>query len=91
MPNQIRGDVTRERNRILRELAARKKREFQQQFIGRELEAITLTNFENGRTEALTDNYQKMWIEGRHEANRLLHPTINGIEDDALLGNVSTL
>ena len=38
--------------------------EFQEQFIGRELEAITLTNFENGRTEGLTDNYQKLWIEG---------------------------
>ncbi len=88
MPDQVRGDVTRERNRILRELAAKKKREFQDRFIGRELEAITLTNFENGRTEALTDNYQKLWIEGRHEANRLVLAAIDGIEGDALVGTV---
>ena len=44
MPGQIRGDVAHERNRILRELAARKKRQFQQGFVGRTLEAITLTH-----------------------------------------------
>lgn len=89
MPNQVRGDVTRERNRVLRELAAKKKRAFQKQFIGRELEAITLTNFENGRTEALTDNYQKSWLEGRHDSNLLINATIRGIDSDALIGTLS--
>src|SRR6185369_4839866 len=88
MPDQVRGDVTRERNRILRELAARKKREFQEQFIGHEIDAITLTNFENGRTEGLTDNYQKLWIEGWLEANRLVKATILDIEADAFTGGV---
>lgn len=88
MPDQVRGDATRERNRILRELAARKKREFQEQFIGRGLQAITLTNFENGRTEALTDNYQKMWIDGRWEANRLLLVRVDSIKGDSLVGTI---
>ena len=88
MPDQVRGDVTRERNRILRELVAKKKHEFHERFIGREVEAITLTNFENGRTEALTDNYQKMWIEGRHEANRLVNARVTGIEGEALIGTI---
>jgi threonylcarbamoyladenosine tRNA methylthiotransferase MtaB len=88
MPEQVRGDVTRERNRALRELASRKKREFQEQFVGREWQAITLTNFENGRTEGLTDNYQKVWIEGQHEANRLASVVISGIEREALLGRI---
>ena len=88
MPDQVRGDVTRERNRILRELVAKKKREFHERFIGREVEAITLTNFENGRTEALTDNYQKMWIEGKHEANRLVNARVTGIEGEALIGTI---
>ncbi len=44
MPWQVRGDVAHERNRILRELAARKKRQFQEGFVGRTLEAITLTH-----------------------------------------------
>ena len=86
MVDQVRGDVTRERNRILRELAARKKREFQERFIGREIEAITLTNFENGRTEALTDNYQKLWIEGPMEANQLIRVAIQRVYGEALMG-----
>lgn len=86
MPDQVRGEVTRERNRILRELAAKKKRAFQERFIGRELEAITLTNFENGRTEALTDNYQKLWIEGWHEANQLHKVKVIRAENEALFG-----
>jgi threonylcarbamoyladenosine tRNA methylthiotransferase MtaB len=90
MPEQVRGDVTRERNRILRELAARKKREFQEQFVGRELEAITLTNFEDGRTEGLTDNYQKLWIEGRFESNRLLRVVVDEIEGEAVTGRVGS-
>ena len=88
MPEQVRGDVTRERNRVLRELAAKKKRRFQERFIGREIEAITLTNFENGRTEALTDNYQKLWIERRQDANRLVRAKIVAIEAEALIGNL---
>jgi threonylcarbamoyladenosine tRNA methylthiotransferase MtaB len=89
MPEQVRGDVTRERNRILREVAARKKREFQERFVGLELEAITLTNVENGRTEGLTDNYQKVWIEGWHEANRVVRANIVGVEGEAFRANLS--
>ena len=44
MPEQVPVHVARERNRVLRELAAQKKREFMQSFVGRELEAITLTH-----------------------------------------------
>jgi len=90
MPEQVRGDVTRERNRILRELAARKKRVFQEQFIGRELETITLTNIENGRTEGLTDNFQKVWIEGQWDANRVVQVSIDGIHGEAMTGRVSS-
>ena len=90
MPAQLPGDVARERNRILRELAARKKRQFQQGFIGKTLEAITLTHVDRqeGFTEALTNNYQKLWVEGFHEANQAIHARILGIEDDALIGQL---
>ncbi|HEX6879160.1 MAG TPA: MiaB/RimO family radical SAM methylthiotransferase, partial [Terriglobales bacterium] len=88
MPDQVHGNVTRERNRILRDLAASKKRAFQEQFVGGTLEAITLTNIENGRTEGLTDNYQKVWIAGRHEANQLVEVAVDGIENDAILGRL---
>ncbi len=88
MPDQVPVHVARERNRILRELVAGKKREFQAQFIGKSLEAITLTHISNGRTEALTDNYQKLWIEGSHTPNQSVLATISDIEGDALLGRI---
>ena len=60
MPDQVPVQVARERNRVLRELIARKKREFMESFVGREVEAITLTHFDGEYTEALTDNYLKL-------------------------------
>jgi len=88
MPAQVRGNVAQERNRILRELAARKKHEFQQGLLDGTLEAITLTHVENGRTEALTDNYQKLWLEGVHPSNRAMVARILAIEGEALVGRV---
>jgi threonylcarbamoyladenosine tRNA methylthiotransferase MtaB len=43
MPNQVAAPVARERNKILRELAAKKKLAFMRTFVGKELEAITLS------------------------------------------------
>ena len=86
MPDQVPVQIARERNRILRDLAARKKRHFQQQFLDSELEAVTLTNVVNGRTEALTDNYQKLWIDGSHPSNQMVRARINDIDGEALLG-----
>jgi threonylcarbamoyladenosine tRNA methylthiotransferase MtaB len=90
MPSQVRGDVAHERNRILRELAAHKKRQFQEDFVGRTLEAITLTHVDEqkGFTEALTCNYQKLWVEGIRQANQAVVARIVGIEGEALLGQL---
>ncbi len=90
MPAQVRGNVAQERNRILRELAARKKREFHQGLLGGTLQAITLTHVENGRTEALTDNYQKLWLEGVHPSNRAIVARILAIEGETLVGRIES-
>jgi threonylcarbamoyladenosine tRNA methylthiotransferase MtaB len=87
MAGQVPVRQARERNRVLRELAARKKRAFQEQFVGGTLRAITLTQFSNGRTEALTDNYQKLWLTGQLPANRMLTARIRSIEGEALVGD----
>jgi threonylcarbamoyladenosine tRNA methylthiotransferase MtaB len=87
MPAQVPVHQARERNRVLRELAARKKRAFQEQFVGESLRAITLTQISNGRTEALTDNYQKLWLTGQLPANRMLTARIRSIEGEALVGD----
>jgi threonylcarbamoyladenosine tRNA methylthiotransferase MtaB len=88
MSNQVPVQKARERNRVLRELAARKKNEFQQQFVSGTLRALTLTQVVNGRTEALTDNYQKLWLAGELTANRMLTARINSIEGEVLVGVV---
>jgi threonylcarbamoyladenosine tRNA methylthiotransferase MtaB len=88
MPNQVPVEVARERSRILRELAARKKRGFQQQFIGGTLSAVTLSVQKNGRTEALTDNYQTLWLGGDHAPNQIMDVTVTGIEGETLVGSL---
>jgi threonylcarbamoyladenosine tRNA methylthiotransferase MtaB len=87
MPGQVHPQVMKERNRVLRELAAAKKRQFQGQFIGKALQAITLTNFNGTHTEALTDNYQKLWVEGSREPNQWVQATVDLIAGEALMGS----
>jgi threonylcarbamoyladenosine tRNA methylthiotransferase MtaB len=87
MPDQVPVHVARERNRVLRELAAHKKRAFMQSFVGRELEAITLTHYDAEFTEALTDNYLKLRVRGEHNPNTLLRSRIEAVASDALVGS----
>jgi len=86
MLEQVPVHVARERNRVLRELAAWKKRDFMQSFVGRDLEAITLTHFDGEFTEGLTDNYLKLRVRGRHPSNQWIRTKIEVIENDALVG-----
>jgi threonylcarbamoyladenosine tRNA methylthiotransferase MtaB len=90
MPNQVPANVARERNQILRELSAAKKFAFMQSFVGRSLEAITLNavseNPDGTWTEALTDNYLKMKLRGRHPRNQWLRARILDVADGQLLG-----
>src|SRR5262249_1264829 len=69
MPDQVPVHIARERNRILRELAAEKNMAFRRGFLGRTLQAITLRTGNSDSTEALSDNYLKVRIAGRHRAN----------------------
>jgi AraC-like DNA-binding protein len=59
-------------------------------FVGKELEAITLNVIGNGATgeftEALTDNYLKLRLRGRHEPNRWLLAQIEDVVGGALVG-----
>ena len=93
MSNQVPVHVARERNQILRDVATSKKRTFMQSFIGKRLEAITLSAMQKRPdgdfTEALTDNYQKLFLNGRHEANRWIRTDIAAVEDGALLGSMA--
>jgi threonylcarbamoyladenosine tRNA methylthiotransferase MtaB len=91
MPDQVPVQVARERNRILREMAARKKRTFMASFVGREVSALTLTRFDGETTEALSDNYQKILLTGRHHANQFVAVRVGGIQGDVMTGNISNI
>jgi threonylcarbamoyladenosine tRNA methylthiotransferase MtaB len=88
MPNQVPPQIMKERNRILRELAAEKKRRFMESFVGKMLSAITLTVQENGYTEALTNNYLKLWLRGSHRENQIIEATVDGTMADGLRGSI---
>ncbi|MGC1449297.1 MAG: tRNA (N(6)-L-threonylcarbamoyladenosine(37)-C(2))-methylthiotransferase MtaB [Candidatus Sulfotelmatobacter sp.] len=90
MANQVPVHLARERNRVLRELAAEKKLAFMRSFLGKAVDAITLNVTGNDATgeftEALTDNYLKLRLRRRQEANRWLRAEIHEVVDGALLG-----
>ncbi len=94
MPNQVPVHAARERNRILRELAAQKRRAFMQSFVGELLNVITLnvTGHEDGVefTETLTDNYLKLRLKGRHEPNQWVSAHVQDVNDGVLLGVATT-
>jgi threonylcarbamoyladenosine tRNA methylthiotransferase MtaB len=99
--DQVPVHVARERNRILRDIAAEKKLAFMEGFLGKTLEAITLkiskdlmTSEVHGScvpryTESLTDNYLKLWLEGRYEENRCVNARIESVENGTLVGILS--
>jgi threonylcarbamoyladenosine tRNA methylthiotransferase MtaB len=90
MADQVPVHLARERNRVLRELAAGKKLAFMRSFVGQPVDAITLnvagTNADGEFTEALTDNYLKLRLRGRHQPNQWLRARIDDVVDGALLG-----
>jgi threonylcarbamoyladenosine tRNA methylthiotransferase MtaB len=89
MPDQVPVYVARERNRVLRELAAEKNLEFRKKFIGRTLDVITLQAGGDGWTEALSENFLKIRLAGRHEANRVFTAQMAELTTEGLMGKAS--
>ncbi len=97
MPKPVPVAVARERNRVLRELAAEKKRAFMRTFVGTTVQAITL-RAEGSRlsnqvgvdkmTEALTDNYLKLRLIGHHEPNQWINVRVSSLECESLVGDL---
>jgi threonylcarbamoyladenosine tRNA methylthiotransferase MtaB len=74
MPGPVPIRERKRRNRVLRELAARKNLEFRRCMIGKRLSAVTI---EDGGT-ALTSNYLKVQLARPREPNRLIEVEIGG-------------
>jgi threonylcarbamoyladenosine tRNA methylthiotransferase MtaB len=90
MPDQVPVQVARERNRVLRELASAKKLAFQQSFVGKMVEAITLAVGDDSSTESLTDNYQKLQLAGQHSANQWVLARVHEVKAGALVGSIAS-
>lgn len=72
--------VRKERNRILRELAAHKNLEFRRAMLGRTLSVVTL----NEPAAALSGNYLKVELTEPAEANRLRDVAIGALTPNGL-------
>jgi threonylcarbamoyladenosine tRNA methylthiotransferase MtaB len=86
MPNQVPASLAQERNKVLRDLAAQKKKAFMQSFVGKTVASITLNVFDGTHTECLTDNYLKLKLAGEHTPNRWSLVKVAKAEPDALVG-----
>jgi len=84
-PAQVPTGLARERNHVLREIASQKKMAFLQLQVGTAVKAITLQSGGADFTEALTDNYLKVRISGRHDANRWIDVKVAGVKGETLL------
>jgi threonylcarbamoyladenosine tRNA methylthiotransferase MtaB len=80
--------VARERNRVLRDIASKKKAAFVRSLVGTTVEAITLQSGEADFTEALTENYLKLKIYGKYQANRWADVQAEGCDGEMLVGRV---
>jgi threonylcarbamoyladenosine tRNA methylthiotransferase MtaB len=90
LPDPVPVQVARERNRMLRELAARKNLAFREAFLGKQLNAITLQQGDAESTEALSDNYLKIRIAGRIPPNTWIQVKGVSVRGDELLASPST-
>lgn len=76
--DQVPMEVRKERNRVLRELAARKNLEFRKSMLGRTLSVVTLAE------GALSDNFLKVELAARRPANQMIDVQIGSLSGNGL-------
>jgi threonylcarbamoyladenosine tRNA methylthiotransferase MtaB len=85
MPDSVPVPVRKERNKVLRDLAARKNRAFRESFVGREMTAVTIEPL----GLALTDNYVKAQLDLPYAANRLVRLRVRGLTEQGVSASVA--
>ena len=78
--NQVPMQVRRERNRILRQLAAAKNLEFRRSMVAKKLRAVTI----NPPGSALTDNYLNVELARPEAPNRMIEVEIGSVTESGL-------
>jgi threonylcarbamoyladenosine tRNA methylthiotransferase MtaB len=79
-PVQVPHEVRKRRTHILREISARKNRDFRISMLGRTLSAVTI---QDGRV-ALSGNYLKIALAVQREPNQIVDVQVGGLTQDAL-------
>jgi threonylcarbamoyladenosine tRNA methylthiotransferase MtaB len=79
-PGSVPMPVRKERNRVLRELAAKKNLEFRAGMVGRTLSVVTL----HERKKAITGNYLTVALAMEREPNQLVALRIGGVIPEGL-------
>ncbi len=74
-PGQVPVRVRKERNHVLRELAAKKNLEFRKSLVGRTLSVVTLQQ----PGVALSGNFLKVELSEKREANRIIEVVVGGV------------
>lgn len=89
MANRIPPTIVKERAERLRILSAEKKRRYQEQFLGTELDVLVQKQKKNGMAEGLSRNYLPVLIAGRDlTVNSEVRVKINAVEGDKLRGEL---
>jgi hypothetical protein len=71
-------EVRRDRNRVLREMAAQKNLEFRRRMLGRTLSVVTLTD------GALSDNFLKVELATPRASNQVMDVKIGSLTPNGL-------
>jgi tRNA A37 methylthiotransferase MiaB len=89
MPGQVPVQVARERNKVLRDLAAAKNLAFRRRFLGRSLSALTLQVGRDDHTEALSDNFLKIRLAGRYPPNTWVQAEVLEIAEEDMVAEAA--
>jgi threonylcarbamoyladenosine tRNA methylthiotransferase MtaB len=79
-PDHVPMPVRKQRNRVLRELAAKKNLEFRRSMVGRTLSVVTLQQ----AGVALSDNYLKVELAAAGAPNRIIEVEVGGVSESGL-------
>lgn len=93
LKDPVRGDIKRERSRILRSVGEEKSRVFKQQYIGRSVNVLVEeeADEETGLFKGYTDNYIRVLIRNCDPSfiKQIVEVHIDGFSGDSLSGNIS--
>jgi threonylcarbamoyladenosine tRNA methylthiotransferase MtaB len=84
MPGAVPIPVRKQRNAVLRELAARKNAAFRESMVGQEVTAVTIEPL----GVALTDNYVKAQLDLPYTPNRLVKLRARGVTEQGVLASI---